>query len=57
MVIQTSRKRLVWGVLVALALAFVLAAVQSADAQVAVNPCRGLTSADPLWWFMGCYLY
>lgn len=45
---------------IALAIAFVLAialfAVKNAEAQVAINPCKGLTTSDAAYWIMGCYL-
>lgn len=56
MATQGKPRRFALALLVALALAFVLVTVKTADAQVAYNPCRNLTSDDWSWWLMGCYL-
>lgn len=54
MVIQTTRRRFV----VALIVALVLACVVKASAQVMIpSGCKGLTPSDWEWWARQCYLY
>lgn len=56
MVIQTSTRRLFWGVVVAVVLAIALLTAKQAEAQVHISPCKGLTPSDLSYWLMGCYL-
>jgi hypothetical protein len=59
-VIQGSIRRLFFGFVIAVVLAFALLVVKvsTADAQVLIpSGCKGLTEWDALWWMRACYLY
>lgn len=56
-VVQGKVRRLGAAFVIACALAFVLMAVKSADAQHIPSGCKDLTPSDPMWWARQCWMY